>query len=50
MRGWVGEGLGLIIAMIAFSAVIAVFLSLFLVPSGTGLPEAFNYFAGIFTR
>lgn len=51
MKGWVGEAIVGLIAFIAFATVIGLVLVLFVAPSNsTGLPEAFNYFAGVFSR
>ena len=51
MKEGLGEAFSILIGVIAFAAVIAVFLTLFILPDkATGLPNAFSYFSGIFTR
>ena len=51
MKEGLGEAFSILIGVIAFAAVIAVFLTLFILPDkATGLPDAFSYFSGIFTR
>ena len=51
MRGWVGEGLSIIIASLAIAMILLTILILFYSPTeATGLPEAINSFLGVFSR
>lgn len=51
MRGWVGEGLSMIIAFLAIAMILITILILFYSPSNdTGLPQALQSFIGVFSR
>lgn len=51
MKSWVGYSLTLLMVGICIVAFTVLMFQLFIVPSGeTGLPEAFKYFSGVFSR
>ena len=52
MRGWVGEGLSMIIAFLAIAMILLTVLILFYAPTeASGLPHAISQaFIGVFSR
>lgn len=52
MSGWLGEAFSLLIALLMVVSIVIVVWVLFTLPSESvgGLPEAFQYFIGVFSR